>query len=98
MANVSMFPVVLHNAETCAGGSDNASGAAGWLGLAAAPAFAILALWTGLFGSEPDMLCMGMQRASPLNGMALMYTLMSIFHAAPWLKLVSRRRIGARRS
>ncbi len=95
MADASMFPIMRHDAGTCAGGGYNASGAAGWLGLAAAPAFAILALWTGLFGSQPGMLCMGMQDASPLNGMALMYALMSIFHAAPWLKLVSSRRIGA---
>jgi hypothetical protein len=84
--------------ETCAGGSHNASGAADWLGLAAAPTFAILALWTGLFGGQPDMLCMGMQGPSPLNGMALMYALMSIFHAVPWLKLISSRGTGARRS
>jgi hypothetical protein len=64
----------------------------------AAPTFAILALWTGLFGGQPDVLCMGMQGASPLNGMALMYALMSIFHAAPWLKLIFSRGTGARRS
>ncbi len=55
MADVSMSPVVLQDVETCAGGSHNVSGAAGWLGLAAAPAFAILALWTGLLGNQPDM-------------------------------------------
>jgi hypothetical protein len=27
--------------------------------------------------------------ASPLTGMTAMYVLMSVFHAAPWLKLVS---------
>jgi hypothetical protein len=97
MADVSMCPVVLHGAETCAGSSHNATGAAGWLGLAAAPVFAILALWTAFCGTQPDVLCMGMQGASPLNGMALMYALMSIFHAAPWMKLASSRRIGARR-
>ncbi len=96
MTDVSMSPIVHRDIESCAGG--NASGAAGWLGLAAAPTFAILALWTGLFGSQPDMLCMGMQGASPLNGMVLMYALMSIFHAAPWLKLIASRRIGGRRS
>jgi hypothetical protein len=83
----------------CAGSGDAAApGAAGWLGLAAAPVFAILALWTALSGTRPDMLCVGMQSASPLNGMALMYALMSIFHAAPWMKLISSRQIGARRS
>jgi hypothetical protein len=67
-----------------------ASGPPGLLSLGAAPVFALMALWTGLFG-QLDMLCMSAHDNSPLNGMALMYTLMSIFHAAPWLKLVSRR-------
>jgi hypothetical protein len=88
--DVSMSPVVRHDIETCAGGGHAASGAAGWLGLAAAPTFAVMALWTGSFSGQPDMSCMGMQETSPLNGMALMYALMSAFHAAPWLKLLSR--------
>jgi hypothetical protein len=91
MTDMSMSPVMRHDVETCAGGGHAASGAASWLGLAAAPTFAIMALWTGLFSAQPDMLCMGMQDASPLSGMALMYALMSAFHAAPWLKLSSRR-------
>jgi hypothetical protein len=79
-----------------------APGAAGWLGLslslAAAPTFALMALWTVMSGGQPDMLCMSMHDASPLNGMALMYALMSAFHAAPWLKLISSRRSAARRA
>ena len=71
--------------------------AAGLLSFGAAPVFALMALWTGLFG-QPDMLCMSMLDTSSLNGMALMYTLMSIFHAAPWMKLISSRRISARSS
>jgi hypothetical protein len=98
MADVPASPAVSQGAATRAGGSHDASGANGWLGLAAAPTFAILALWTGSSGSQPGMHCMGMPDASPLNGMALMYALMSIFHAAPWLKLASSRRIGTRRS
>jgi hypothetical protein len=98
MADMPMSPVALHGAMTCTGDSHNATGAVGWLGLAAAPAFAILALWTALSGTESGMLCMGMPGASPLNGMALMYVLMSIFHAAPWMKLISSRRRGALRS
>jgi hypothetical protein len=88
--DVSMSPVGNHDGKTCAGGGHNAFGAAGWLGLAAAPTFAIMALWTGLFSGQPDMLCMGMRDASPLNGMALMYALMAAFHATPWLRLVRR--------
>jgi hypothetical protein len=87
MADVSMSPVVRHDVETCAGGGRATSGAAGWLGLAAAPTFAIMALWTGLFSGQPDMLCMAMQDSSPMSGMTLMYLLMSAFHAAPWLTL-----------
>ena len=71
-------------------------GAADWLCLAAAPSFAAMALLTGVFGGTPDVLCTA-QGASPLSGMAAMYLLMSAFHSAPWLKLISRRRNGARR-
>jgi hypothetical protein len=72
-----------------------ALGAAGWLGLAAAPTFAIMALLTGVGGGPPDMLCSAVQDASPLSGMVPMYLLMSAFHSAPWLKLISGRRKAA---
>jgi len=68
-----------------------ASMTANGLVLAAAPTFALMALWTGLFADRSDLLCMGMQDASPVNGMALMYALMSAFHAAPWLRWIGRR-------
>ena len=65
-------------------------GAADWLRLAAAPTFAIMALLTGLFGSGPmPMICSA--GASFLNGMVPMYMLMSVFHSAPWLKLIAKR-------
>ncbi|HMJ44385.1 MAG TPA: hypothetical protein VK522_19125 [Pseudolabrys sp.] len=64
-------------------------GAARWLGLAAAPTFALMALWTSLAGGTPDVLCMAMQHASPSGGMTVMYLLMSAFHLAPWLRLIS---------
>lgn len=70
------------------------SGAAGWLGLAAAPVFAIMALITGVWdGSQPDMLCSAMHGGSVLSGMVPMYLLMSLFHAAPWLKLITCTRL-----
>ena len=73
-----------------------ASGAhalAGWLGLAASPVFAAMALLTGIGGDGPmAMLCMNVH-ASALSGMVPMYLLMSLFHASPWLKLVSRHRL-----
>ena len=92
MSDVPMSPVVRHHVETRAGGGAASSGPAGWLGLAAAPTFAIMALWTGLFSGQPDMLCMAMQGSSPMSGMTLMYLLMSLFHTAPWLRLISSRR------
>ena len=63
-------------------------GATGWLGLAAAPTFAIMALWTGFFSGQTDTLCMMMQGSSLMNGMTLMYLLMSVFHAGPWFRLI----------
>jgi hypothetical protein len=89
--------------ETVGGraGSGHAAalGAADFLCLAAAPTFAIMALLTGVLGGGPlDMLCSAAHDASPLSGMVPMYVLMAAFHSAPWLKLVSRRRSGARRS
>ena len=76
-----------------------ALGAADWLCLAAAPAFAIMALLTGVpGGSASDMICAAASDASPLSGMAPMYLLMSAFHSAPWLKLISGRRSRARRA
>jgi hypothetical protein len=70
-------------------GKADALRAANWLSLAAAPTFAIMALLTILGGDAPDMLCSGAHGASPLSGMGLMYVLMSAFHSAPWLKLIS---------
>jgi hypothetical protein len=71
---------------------------ADWLHLAAAPTFAIMALLTCVLGGgQPDIFCLAMQDASPLGGMVPMYLLMSAFHLAPWLKLMSGRRgLGVR--
>jgi hypothetical protein len=87
------------------GGSDAATRrnsaahkAADGLALAASPTFAIMALLTGIFGGgHADLLCAAALDAVPLNGMALMYVLMSAFHSAPWLRLIACRRSGARR-
>ncbi len=49
MTDVSISPVGRHDAYTCAGGGDAAPGLAAWLGFAAAPTFALMALWTALF-------------------------------------------------
>jgi hypothetical protein len=64
-------------------------GAADWLCLAAAPTFAIMALLTCVLGSSaPRMLCSAALGMPPLSGMVPMYSLMSIFHAVPWLKMI----------
>jgi hypothetical protein len=63
---------------------------AGWLRLAASPAFAVMALISGA-GGPPDMMCSA-AHASPLSGMVPMYLLMSVFHSGPWVTLLSRRR------
>ncbi len=72
-------------------GSDVARRAAGFLHLAAAPTFAVMALVTGVLGGGADVMCSA-AAASPFGGMVPMYLLMSAFHAAPWLKLIAVRR------
>lgn len=68
-------------------------GAADWLSLAAAPTFALMALLTGALGGGPmDVLCAAAQGASSMHGMVVMYLLMTAFHLAPWLKLMSGTR------
>ena len=67
-----------------------ARGAADWLCLAAAPTFAIMALLTGVSAAARRR-CSA-SAASPLSGMTPMYLLMSAFHSAPWLELISGRR------
>jgi hypothetical protein len=68
-------------------------GAAGWLSLGAAPTFAIMALLTVVLGGgPPNMLCSATPDTSLLSGMVPMYLLMSAFHSAPWLRLISARR------
>jgi len=83
---------VIDGEDDCA----TAMSAADFLYLAAAPTFALMALLTGIpGGGSPDALC---SSASPLSGMLPMYLLMSAFHLAPWLKLISIRRSRKGRS
>jgi hypothetical protein len=65
--------------------------AAAWLSLAATPSFALMALLTAdRSGSAAHLLCGATD--SPLSGMVPMYVLMSVFHAAPWLRLLDNNR------
>jgi hypothetical protein len=72
-------------------------GAADWLHLAATPTFAMMALSINFLGGGSMTGSMA-SHTSPLGGMVLMYWLMTVFHFPPWLRLISRRRIGAIRS
>jgi hypothetical protein len=94
-----MREVHLSGATPPESGHAPAHPAAEWLCFAAAPTFATMALLTGAFDvGPPDMLCSATQHASPLNGVVVMYLLMSAFHSAPWLKLISRRQNSAGRA
>ena len=63
---------------------------AGWLGLAAAPTFALMA-WISAVGSADMAMCSAAPAFMPINDMALMYLLMGVFHLSPWLNLLSHR-------
>lgn len=85
------MPVRLE-ATVRSGGGRAAPDAAGWLGLAAAPTFAAMALATALADDGGmRILCADAAGGSPLTGMATMYLLMSAFHLPPWLKRLGRR-------
>jgi len=72
-----------------------ASHLARWLGLAATPTFAVMAVLTAALGGGPaDMLCAAGHGA--FVGMVPMYLLMSAFHSAAWLRLISERRHAIR--
>jgi hypothetical protein len=85
MTDAPMSSVVRQDA--CAGSGQAAPGATGLIALSATPVFALMALWTAWSSGPPDMLCMA--HAPPLTGMTAMYLLMSVFHAAPWLRLIA---------
>ena len=69
-------------------------GAAGWLALAASPAFALMA-WLAANAAPPLAFCTTNATILPSNSMTAMYLLMSLFHLSPWLQLAATR-TGAR--
>ncbi|MHB0769258.1 hypothetical protein [Bradyrhizobium sp. 5.13L] len=84
--------------SAAAGGSHDGAVAARalarWLGLAATPTFAIMAVLTAVIdGGSVAMLCAA-GHGSSLGGMVPMYLLMSAFHSAAWLRLIAERRGG----
>jgi hypothetical protein len=62
----------------------------GWLALAAAPTYALMA-WIAANAAPPIVLCASHSGLMPISGMTAMYVLMSFFHVSPWLKLASRQ-------
>jgi len=84
------------NTVSTRSGNAAAAGTIDRLCLAAAPTFAVMAAFSAAGGGAPDI-CSAAHGASPLTGMAAMYVLMSVFHAAPWLKLIACWRNGGLR-
>ena len=84
------------------GGGDHGAGlsrvAADWLGLAAAPAFAMMALMTVCLGGGMEPLCSATPFGSLMSGMVPMYVLMGAVHSAPWLRLSFGARHGVQRT
>jgi len=68
-----------------------APGAADRLALMASPTFALMALLTGVLGTDSAEVLCSAAPGSPLSGMVTMYLLMSAFHVGPWLKLIRGR-------
>ncbi|MGX4769943.1 hypothetical protein ACWAUC_09020 [Bradyrhizobium guangdongense] len=82
----------VHPAGVGRDGREAASHLARWLGLAATPTFAVMAVLTAVFsGGSADMLCNAGHGLS-MDGMVPMYLLMSAFHSAAWLRLIPGRR------
>ena len=69
--------------DACCDG--RAGSLAGLLAFAAPPCFLGLALYTGPMDGAPLICSMSL-----LSGMAPMYLLMALFHAAPWVLLAER--------
>lgn len=86
-----MANTVISNAgDDCAIRGDAAgTSAARLLSLAAAPTFVVMAIWSAVAGGLAEMMCSSGGSALSLNGMAVMYALMSVLHVSPWLTLLS---------
>jgi hypothetical protein len=78
-------------ANVACAGANAPLGIPDMLRLAATPSFAAMALLSALGGNAMPDLC-APRLGSPLSGMALMYAMMSAFHAPAWLQLMCDRR------
>jgi hypothetical protein len=72
------------------GRARQAHSAAGWLALAASPTCALMA-WIAASDAPRIAICSSASGMLPIDGMAWMYLLMSLFHLSPWLRLAARR-------
>lgn len=70
------------------GGGRLAAGAATGLSLSATPVFAAMAT-LALDADALPLLCATAPDGPAAHGMATMYVLMSLFHLAPWLRLLA---------
>lgn len=57
--------------------------------LAATPTFAAMAVWTAI--PNGHHMSMGYDGMTAFSGMTVMYALMGVFHATPWLNLLATR-------
>lgn len=62
-----------------------------WIALAASPSFALLALASLVQGADPAAVLCAAAGGAPFGGMTVMYALMSLFHATPWLRLIDSK-------
>jgi hypothetical protein len=62
--------------------------AADWLAMAAAPTFAAMAVVTAWAGEGPMAGLCSAVGGGPIGGMTLMYLLMGVFHAGPWMRVL----------
>jgi hypothetical protein len=58
---------------------------AAWLGLAATPCFACLALISAI-GGGGNPVCSGSRGIAGVDSMTAMYLVMAVFHLRPWLQ------------
>jgi hypothetical protein len=84
----AMSAIPIGGGSRGADGASAARAAADWLGLAAAPTFAAMALLSAVLGAGAAPLC-SVTHAPLMSGMVPMYALMSAFHLAPWLRLIA---------
>jgi hypothetical protein len=61
------------------------------LALAASPSFALMALGGAIRDADPAAILCSAAGMAPLGGMTVMYALMSLFHASPWLRMIETR-------